>query len=86
MNAAVTKLRLVQIAEEIISLLASNPQATVNVSLEISAHFSTSRSGLPWSITAHNWRSCCHKPVIEAAAGLASSSSRAIRFLSASRL
>ncbi len=38
-NAATAKLRLVQIADEIISLLASDPQAVVRVSVEISAEF-----------------------------------------------
>jgi len=38
-NAASAKLRLVQIAEEIISLLAADPQATVTVNLEINAEF-----------------------------------------------
>jgi predicted AAA+ superfamily ATPase len=38
-NAATAKMRLVQIAEEIISLLASDPQATVHVSVEIGADF-----------------------------------------------
>lgn len=32
-------MRLVQIADEIISLLTSDPQATVNVTLEITAEF-----------------------------------------------
>ncbi len=40
-NPATAKMRLVQIAEEIISLLASDPQATVTVSLEITADFPT---------------------------------------------
>jgi uncharacterized protein len=38
-RAATAKMRLVQIAEEIITLLASDPQATVNVTLEITAEF-----------------------------------------------
>jgi hypothetical protein len=38
-NAATAKMRLVQIAEEIISVLASDPQATVTVSVEINADF-----------------------------------------------
>ncbi len=38
-NAATAKMRLVQIAEEIVSLLASDPQATVTVSVEIAAEF-----------------------------------------------
>ncbi len=38
-NASAAKMRLVEIAEEIISLLASDPQATVNVSVEINAEF-----------------------------------------------
>jgi hypothetical protein len=38
-NAATAKVRLVQIAEEIIGLLASDPQATVNVRVEINAAF-----------------------------------------------
>lgn len=38
-NAATAKLRLVQIAEEIISLLMSDAQASVTVTLEISADF-----------------------------------------------
>ena len=38
-NAATAKMRLVQIAEEIITLLTSDPQATVKVSVEIAASF-----------------------------------------------
>jgi uncharacterized protein len=38
-NATAAKMRLVQIAEEIISLLASDPQASVKVTVEISAEF-----------------------------------------------
>lgn len=38
-SAATAKMRLVQIAEEIISLLANDPQATVKVSVEITADF-----------------------------------------------
>jgi predicted AAA+ superfamily ATPase len=38
-NAATAKMRLVQVAEEIISVLASDPQATVTVSVEIAAEF-----------------------------------------------
>ncbi len=38
-KAATAKMRLVQIAEEIISLLASDPKATVRVRIEISADF-----------------------------------------------
>ena len=38
-KAATAKMRLVQIAEEIISLLASDPKATVHVRIEISADF-----------------------------------------------
>ena len=38
-NAATAKVRLVQIAEEIISLLTSDPQATITVSVEINAQF-----------------------------------------------
>ncbi len=38
-NAATAKMRLVQIAEEIISVLASDSQAAVKVSLEITADF-----------------------------------------------
>lgn len=38
-NAAAAKMRLVQIAEEIISLLAGDAQASVKVSVEISAEF-----------------------------------------------
>lgn len=38
-NAATAKVRLVQVAEEIISVLASDPQATVKVSVEIHADF-----------------------------------------------
>jgi hypothetical protein len=40
-NPATAKLRLVQIAEEIIGILTSDAQATVTVSLEINAHFPT---------------------------------------------
>jgi hypothetical protein len=38
-SAATAKMRLVQIAEEVISLLASDPQAIVNVRVEINADF-----------------------------------------------
>jgi hypothetical protein len=38
-NAATAKMRLVEIAEEIITLLTSDPQATVKVSVEIAASF-----------------------------------------------
>ena len=38
-NASTAKIRLVQIAEEIISVLASDPQASVKVCVEISAEF-----------------------------------------------
>jgi hypothetical protein len=38
-SAATAKMRLVQIAEEIIGLLASDPQASVNVRVEINAAF-----------------------------------------------
>jgi hypothetical protein len=38
-SAVTAKVRLVQIAEEIIGLLASDPQATVNVRVEINAAF-----------------------------------------------
>lgn len=38
-NAATAKMRLVQIAEEIISVLANDPQANVKVSIEIKADF-----------------------------------------------
>jgi predicted AAA+ superfamily ATPase len=38
-NAATAKMRLVQIAEEIISVLAADPQATVTISVEINADF-----------------------------------------------
>ena len=37
--AATAKMRLVQIAEEVINLLCSDPNATVRVTLEISAEF-----------------------------------------------
>ena len=38
-SAATAKMRLVQIAEEIIGVLASDPQATVKVRVEINADF-----------------------------------------------
>jgi hypothetical protein len=38
-GAATAKVRLVQIAEEIIGVLGSDPQATVNVRIEINADF-----------------------------------------------
>lgn len=38
-NAATAKMRLVQIAEEIIAVLASDPNAKVNVSVEINAEY-----------------------------------------------
>ncbi len=39
MNASTAKMRLVQIAEEIVTVLASDSQATVKVSVEITADF-----------------------------------------------
>jgi uncharacterized protein len=38
-NAATAKMRLVQIAEEVISVLASDPQASVRITVEIDAEF-----------------------------------------------
>jgi hypothetical protein len=38
-NAATAKLRLVQIADEIVSVLAADPNAEVKVSVEIQANF-----------------------------------------------
>lgn len=38
-NAATAKLRLVEITDEIINQLISDPQATVRITLEINAHF-----------------------------------------------
>jgi len=38
-NPSTAKMRLVQVAEEIISLLASDPQATLKVTVEINAEF-----------------------------------------------
>lgn len=38
-NAATAKMRLVQTAEEIISVLGSDPQANVKVCVEVSAEF-----------------------------------------------
>ena len=38
-NAATAKMRLVQIAEEIVSILASDPNASVKITLEISADY-----------------------------------------------
>jgi hypothetical protein len=38
-NAATAKMRLVQIADEIISVLAADSQATVTVSVEITANY-----------------------------------------------
>jgi hypothetical protein len=38
-NAATAKVRLVQIADEVINLLAGDPQATVKVTVEIAADF-----------------------------------------------
>ena len=43
-NAAAAKMRLVQIANEIISLLASDPQASICISIEISADLPASAS------------------------------------------
>lgn len=42
-NAATAKMRLAQIIEEVVTLLASDPQATVSLTLEITAEF---RSGV----------------------------------------
>ena len=39
MPAATAKMRLVQIADEIVSLLAADPNATIRVTLEIAAEF-----------------------------------------------
>jgi hypothetical protein len=38
-NASTAKIRLVQIAEEIVSVLASDPNATLKITLEIDAQF-----------------------------------------------
>jgi uncharacterized protein len=38
-NAATAKMRRVQIAEELISVLCSDPDASVSVTLEVSAEF-----------------------------------------------
>jgi len=38
-NPATAKMRLVQVAEEIISLLASDPQAALKITVEINAEF-----------------------------------------------
>lgn len=38
-NAATAKMRLVQVAEEIIAVLAADPNAEVQVSVEIQANF-----------------------------------------------
>lgn len=38
-NASTAKLRLVQVAEEIISILATDPNASLNISVEINAEF-----------------------------------------------
>jgi hypothetical protein len=43
-NASTAKMRLVQIAEEIINVLASDPDATIKISLEISAEYSKGAS------------------------------------------
>jgi hypothetical protein len=43
-NAAAAKLRLVEIAEEIIAVLAGDPQANVKISVEITAEFANGAS------------------------------------------
>lgn len=43
-NPATAKMRLVQVAEEIISVLASDPNATLNITVEINAEFPTGAS------------------------------------------
>jgi hypothetical protein len=43
-NAATAKMRLVQIAEEIIAVLASDPNAKVTVSVEINAEYPSGAS------------------------------------------
>ncbi len=53
-NAATAKVRLVQIADEIISLLASDPQSCVRVSVEINAEFPEGVSDSIKSATSHN--------------------------------
>jgi hypothetical protein len=42
--AATAKMRLVQIADEIVSLLASDPNATLRVTVEITAEFPSGAS------------------------------------------
>lgn len=43
-NPSTAKMRLVQVAEEIISVLASDPNATLNITVEINADFPTGAS------------------------------------------
>ncbi|MEJ7590661.1 MAG: hypothetical protein WKF77_03875 [Planctomycetaceae bacterium] len=43
-NASTAKMRLVQVAEEIITLLASDPNASLNITVEINAEFPTGAS------------------------------------------
>ena len=43
-NPSTAKMRLVQVAEEIISLLASDPNASLNITVEINAEFPTGAS------------------------------------------
>lgn len=43
-NASSAKMKLVEVAEEIIAVLAADPNATVKVTLEVSAEFPNSAS------------------------------------------
>ena len=43
-NASTAKMRLITVADEIISLLASDPNATINITVEINAEFPSGAS------------------------------------------
>ena len=61
-NAATAKMRLVQIAEEVISVLASDPNATVKVSVEISANYPSGASDQIKRAVTENTNSLGFKP------------------------
>lgn len=60
-NPSTAKLRLVQVAEEIISLLASDPNATLDVTVEINAEFPSGASDQTKRAVSENARSLSFK-------------------------
>ena len=57
MNPATAKMRLVELADEIISILASDPQAAVKITVEISAEFPAGASDQIKRAVSENARS-----------------------------